>query len=147
MCMLMRSCSSNREPCCRLPNGYSCCWQLSGVAVIAGPFSLGAMSRPINTIAVLWVSFITVIFVLPTEYPVSQLTLNYAPVAVGIVLVGTLFSWILPCGLGARSWFRGELHNLPSEASVRMQAPCIGYPHPHCGPQYLLVHAPEPTIC
>jgi hypothetical protein len=34
-----------------------------------------------------------VIFVLPTIYPVSYQTLNYAPVAVGIVLVGTLVTW------------------------------------------------------
>ena len=47
-----------------------------------------------------------VIFVLPTLYPVSGITLNYAPVAVGIVLVGTLFVWVLPI-IGARHWYHG----------------------------------------
>ena len=60
-----------------------------------------------------------IIFVLPTAYPVTEQTLNYAPVAVGTVLVGTLVAWFLPFGWGARSWFKGELHNLTSESSVR----------------------------
>ncbi len=34
------------------------------------------------------------------------------PVAVGIVLFGALLAWILPCGWGAKDWFRGEKHNL-----------------------------------
>ena len=45
---------------------------------------------------------------LPTEFPVTRRNFNWAPVAVGIVLVGTLASWYLPCGVGARHWFRGE---------------------------------------
>ena len=53
-----------------------------------------------------------VIFVLPTEFPVTRRTFNWAPVAVGIVLVGTLGSWVLPCGVGARHWFRGEKQTL-----------------------------------
>lgn len=40
------------------------------------------------------------------------------PVAVGIVLFGALLAWILPCGWGAKDWFRGEKHNL-EEPSVR----------------------------
>ena len=59
-----------------------------------------------------------IIFVLPTAYPVTEQTLNYAPVAVGTVLVGTLVVWFLPFGWGARSWFKGELHNLTRESSV-----------------------------
>ena len=59
-----------------------------------------------------------IIFVLPTAYPITEQTLNYAPVAVGTVLVGTLVVWFLPFGWGARSWFKGELHNLTSESSV-----------------------------
>jgi hypothetical protein len=60
-----------------------------------------------------------IIFVLPTAYPVTVQTLNYAPMAVGTVLVGTLVVWFLPFGWGARSWFRGELHNLTNDSSVR----------------------------
>lgn len=47
-----------------------------------------------------------VVFVLPTAYPVTSLTLNYSPVAVGIVLVGSLLVWFLPV-VGARKWYHG----------------------------------------
>lgn len=77
-----------------------------------GPFNLGMFGPLIGTIACLWVAFLTVIFVLPNVYPVTYETLNYAPVAVGIVLFGALGAWVLPCGWGAKDWFRGEKHNL-----------------------------------
>ena len=50
-------------------------------------------------------------FVLPTAYPVTTLTLNYAPVAVGIVLGGALLSFFCPF-VGARLWYRGEKHTV-----------------------------------
>ena len=43
---------------------------------------------------------------LPTAYPVTSLTLNYSPVAVGIVLVGALVVWVLPV-VGAHKWYQG----------------------------------------
>ena len=43
--------------------------------------------------------------------PVTETTLNYAPVAVGIVLVWALGSFFCP-GIGARHWYRGEKHNI-----------------------------------
>ena len=49
---------------------------------------------------------VQVVFVLPRLYPVPSITLNYAPIAVGIVLVGTLFVWVLPF-IGARHWYLG----------------------------------------
>ena len=48
-------------------------------------------------------------FVLPQTFPVTRDTLNYAGVAVGIVMLGTVISWFLPGGLGARNWYRGEI--------------------------------------
>ena len=77
------------------------------------PMAVGAVSADGITYV------LQIIFVLPTAYPVTEQTLNYAPVAVGTVLVGTLVAWFLPFGWGARSWFKGELHNLTSESSVR----------------------------
>ncbi|KAK9918140.1 hypothetical protein WJX75_001594 [Coccomyxa subellipsoidea] len=81
-----------------------------------GPFNLGWLGPIIATIAILWVSFITIIFVLPNVYPVTYQTLNYAPVAVGIVLFGALFAWILPCGFGAKDWFKGCRQTLDDSA-------------------------------
>ncbi|KAJ5733527.1 APA family basic amino acid/polyamine antiporter [Penicillium malachiteum] len=68
-----------------------------------GPFNLGGFSRIVGGIACLWVLFITIVFCLPEENPVTSQTLNYTPVAVGIVLVGTLGTWFL----WAHRWFTG----------------------------------------
>ena len=54
------------------------------------------------------VGFITIVFCLPTANPVTSQTLNYTPVAVGIVSVATLGSWFL----SARHWFTGPLRQV-----------------------------------
>jgi len=68
-----------------------------------GPFNLGKFGVAIATVAVLWVAFLTVLFVLPTTYPVTPATLNYAGVVTGTVLLASLLGWVL----GARKWFDG----------------------------------------
>ncbi|GAA6044206.1 hypothetical protein JCM8097_004672 [Rhodosporidiobolus ruineniae] len=68
-----------------------------------GPFTLGKLSRPMALIATLYVGFISVVFCLPTATPITDQTLNYTPVAVGIVLVYVSVSWVL----WARKWFKG----------------------------------------
>ena len=74
-----------------------------GDAFEPGPWSLGRWSRPIGIIAVLWVVFITVLFMLPTVSPVTRLTFNYTPVAV-LVVVGFAGIWWL---VSAKNWFIG----------------------------------------
>lgn len=49
-----------------------------------------------------------VIFCLPTADPVTTQTLNYTPVAVGIVAVFALGSWFL----WARRWFTGPVRHV-----------------------------------
>ncbi|KAK9806449.1 hypothetical protein WJX73_008244 [Symbiochloris irregularis] len=71
-----------------------------------GPFNLGRLSKPVGWVAVLWVAFITAVFVLPTTYPVTPSTLNYSGVTVGIVLLVTITWWWSPV-YGARGWFKG----------------------------------------
>jgi len=68
-----------------------------------GPWRLGRWSRPIGVIAVLWVIFIVVLFLLPQASPITALNFNYAPVAVGVVLVFAGGWWLL----SARRWFTG----------------------------------------
>lgn len=51
------------------------------------------------------------VFCLPTANPVTSQTLNYTPVAVGIVGVGTLGSWIL----WAHRWFKGPVRQVEAE--------------------------------
>lgn len=52
---------------------------------IKGPFNLGKFSRPCGLVAICYTSFLTVVFCLPTLTPINKETLNYTPVAVGIV--------------------------------------------------------------
>lgn len=77
-----------------------------------GPFYLDSFSKPINIIAIFWVSLITVLFVLPPLHPVIATNMNYASVGVGAI--------VLLSGLGyfisARHWFKGPITNLePNE--------------------------------
>ncbi|CCM03960.1 uncharacterized protein FIBRA_06115 [Fibroporia radiculosa] len=79
---------------------------------VRGPFHLGAFSYPIATGAVLWIIFITIAFVLPEENPVNSQTLNYAIVAVGIVVTYSLGFWLV----SARRWFTGPVKQIEAEA-------------------------------
>jgi amino acid transporter len=58
-----------------------------------GAWSLGRWSPVIGWVAVGWVAFIVVLFMLPPAYPVTVSTFNYAPVAVGVVLVFATVMW------------------------------------------------------
>ena len=76
-----------------------------------GPFTLRFASRLIALVAVLWIGFITIIFCLPTANPVDSQTLNYTPVAVGIVAAWAFGSWFL----WARKWFTGPIRQIEAE--------------------------------
>jgi amino acid permease (GABA permease) len=68
-----------------------------------GPWHLGRWSKPIGTVAVLWVVFITVLFMLPTASPVTRTNFNYTPLAVLAVLGFAGIWWLV----SARNWFTG----------------------------------------
>lgn len=78
---------------------------------VRGPFHLGMFSFPISVIAVLWIIFITIVFVLPTVNPVNSQTLNYAVVAVGIVITYSVGFWFI----SARKWFTGPVKQIEAE--------------------------------
>lgn len=80
---------------------------------VRGPFHLGRYSYPIATVAVLWIAFITIAFILPQENPVDSQTLNYAIVAVGIVITYSVGFWLL----SARKWFTGPVKQIAGEQS------------------------------
>lgn len=79
---------------------------------IHGPFNLGLFSRPVALVATLWIGFITIIFCLPELNPVNSQTLNYTPVAVGIIALWCIASWFL----WARKWFVGPIRQIEAEA-------------------------------
>jgi amino acid permease (GABA permease) len=68
-----------------------------------GPWHLGRWSRPIGIIAVVWVVFITILFMLPTVSPITAGSFNYTPVAVLVVLGFAGIWWLV----SARNWFTG----------------------------------------
>ncbi|MEU4131704.1 amino acid permease [Streptomyces wuyuanensis] len=58
-----------------------------------GPWQLGRWSRPIGWTAVCWVGFVTVLFCLPQSSPVTVGSMNYASVALVVVLVLASVWW------------------------------------------------------
>lgn len=68
-----------------------------------GPWHLGRWSRAVGTVAVVWVAVISVLFMLPTVYPVTAAGFNYTPVAVLVVLGFAGIWWLV----SARNWFTG----------------------------------------
>ncbi|KAI0299995.1 amino acid transporter [Multifurca ochricompacta] len=78
---------------------------------VRGPFHLGKFSYPISIAAVLWIAFISIVFCLPELNPVNSQTLNYAPVAVGIVITYAFGFWLV----SARTWFAGPVKQIAAE--------------------------------
>ncbi|MGA5194540.1 amino acid permease [Streptomyces exfoliatus] len=58
-----------------------------------GPWSLGRWSKPIGWTAVVWVAVVTVLFCLPQKSPVTVDTMNYAVIALAVVLVLASVWW------------------------------------------------------
>src|SRR6202140_3124036 len=77
---------------------------LAGDRFQRGPWHLGRWSYLIGWIAVIWIVFIAILFVLPQFAPGNTTaSFNYAPVAVGVVLIYSGGYWFL----SAKNWFKG----------------------------------------
>eukprot|EP00243_Klebsormidium_subtile_P001390 TRINITY_DN123_c0_g1_i3.p1 TRINITY_DN123_c0_g1~~TRINITY_DN123_c0_g1_i3.p1 ORF type:complete len:282 (-),score=52.89 TRINITY_DN123_c0_g1_i3:613-1458(-) len=81
---------------------------IAGSRFQPGPFSLGKLSRPICLVAFLWICYTCSVFLLPTTYPINSTTLNYAPVALGALVIVVGGWWILD----ARKWFKGPVREI-----------------------------------
>ena len=77
--------------------------RLQGADFKAGRWSLGRWSPLIGWVGILWVAFIVILFMLPEFSPVNRDTFNYAPIAVGVVLVFAGTYWLV----SAHKWFTG----------------------------------------
>jgi amino acid transporter len=78
----------------------------AGDAFVPGRWNLGKWSKPIGTIAVIWVLFICIVLMMPQFAPAGGKLidyLNYAPIAVAIVIGFAGIYWFV----SARHWFKG----------------------------------------
>jgi len=81
---------------------------LAGERFQRGPWHLRQWSYIVGWIAVIWIAFISILFVLPQVQPGTTLptflsTFNYAPVAVAAVVIYAGGYWFL----SAKNWFKG----------------------------------------
>jgi amino acid transporter len=78
-----------------------------------GPWNLGKWSPLVGWIAIVWVIFICILFVLPTASPITASTFNYTIVAVAVVVGAATIWWFA----SARKWFTGPRQNLIEKAA------------------------------
>ncbi|HWE68338.1 MAG TPA: amino acid permease [Acidimicrobiales bacterium] len=69
----------------------------------AGPWNLGRKTYVIGYVATIWVLIICVLFMLPELSPITKDSFNYAPIAVGVVLILAGGWWFI----SAKNWFTG----------------------------------------
>ena len=93
----------------------------AGDSFVRGPWHLGRWSRPVGTIAVIWIAFIAILFVLPQAAPITPLNFNYAIIAVGVVLIGTSVAWVV----SAKNWFKGPKVQGSAEELARIEAELV----------------------
>ncbi len=62
---------------------------------VPGRWNLGKYSTIVGWIAVAWVVFIVILFMLPPANPITVDTFNYAPVTVLIVIIFSAVTWSL----------------------------------------------------
>jgi amino acid transporter len=81
----------------------------------AGPWNLGSRYKFLNVVAMIWVAFICVLFILPvTDVGVpwndnfDYKSMNYAPIVFLVVLGGVAIWW----NVSAKKWFKGPQSNL-----------------------------------
>jgi amino acid transporter len=93
-----------------------------------GPWRLGAWSKPIGWIAVIWVAFIAVLFMLPTVN-LGSLAAGVSPVAnfnyTPVVVLGTFIIITIWWLVSARFWFKGPIIQ-GSEAELRAIEQSVG---------------------
>ncbi|KAJ6540973.1 amino acid transporter [Mycena vulgaris] len=79
-----------------------------------GPFHLGAFSKFVAIIAVLWMWFMTIVLLFPTEpNPVAE-TMNYTIVVLGGIFAIALGYYYFPV-YGGVHWFNGPISNIDEE--------------------------------
>jgi amino acid permease (GABA permease) len=92
---------------------------LAGEKFQRGPWHLGQWSYVVGWIAVVWVGFIAILFILPQAAPGNTLTtFNYAIVAVAVVVIYSGGYWFL----SAKNWFKGPKVQGSAEELAKIEA-------------------------
>ncbi len=86
-----------------------------------GPWNLGRKTYLIGWVAVIWVIFICILFILPTLSPITVSSFNYSIVAVGVVFVFAGGWWVL----SAKNWFTGPKVQGSSEELAQIEAELV----------------------
>jgi hypothetical protein len=89
--------------------------RLAGDRFEGGPYTLGKWSPLVGWVAIVWVAFICILFLLPQFSPVTKTSFNYAPIAVGVVAIFAGGWWVI----SARKWFKGpKVQGSPEELAA-----------------------------
>ncbi len=88
-----------------------------------GPWNLGKWSRPIGMIAVTWIVIISILFILPTAFPITGTNFNYTIVAFAVVLGATSIWWVV----SAKNWFKGPKIQGTAEELASIEAEFVGH--------------------
>ena len=80
-----------------------------------GPWNLGRYGKLVAGIAVTWIVLSSVLFMLPQVSPITGSTFNYAPIALGVVLLIATVWWFAT----ARRRFQGPVsYGSPDEVAA-----------------------------
>jgi len=102
---------------------------LAGEKFQRGPWHLRQWSYVVGWIAVVWIAFIAILFILPQAAPGNTLTtFNYAIVAVGVVVLYSGGYWFL----SAKNWFKGPKvqGSMEELAAIERELEVVGSPAP-----------------
>ncbi|PBK78520.1 APC amino acid permease [Armillaria solidipes] len=88
---------------------------LGGQTVKPGPFRLGVLSLPVAAIAVIWMIFMTVVFMFPLTPSPGVGNMNYTVVVQGGVLVLSVVYFYCP-RYGGMYWFKGPVSTVEAPA-------------------------------
>lgn len=83
-----------------------------------GPFYMGPglLGLAANVTCISWTLFVSVIFSLPTEFPVTKINMNYA----SVIVIGVIFLSGVWYVLGAHRHYHGPMSNLDAETKARL---------------------------
>lgn len=78
-----------------------------------GPWNLGRFSFAVNSWACMWTAFVTIVFFMPTEMPVTAQNMNYAVVFFVSVIVASILCWY-----AGGSKYKGPAAHVPDPEAI-----------------------------